>query len=111
MCKAATFKMSALSPTTPEAWQYFFVKIHEGMNYKAFAQDWDHSANGKDCFYVITEVLSPWEKVTNICTSQEMIQDKIDLIEQSHQIIVVSGQQFPTFLTENVSAIQPPGPS
>jgi hypothetical protein len=47
---AATFKISAsndwllhqqglalpaLSPTTPEAWQYFFVKIHEGMNYKA----------------------------------------------------------------------------
>jgi hypothetical protein len=40
-----------------------------------------------------------------------MIQDKIDLIEQSHQIFVVGGQQFPTFLTENVSAIQPPGPS
>jgi len=82
------------------------------MNYKAFAQDWDHFANGKDCFYVITEVLSPivktWEKVTNICTSQEMIQDKIDLIEQSHQIFVVSEQQFSTFLTENVLAIQQP---
>ena len=51
--------LSALSPTTPEAWQSFFVKIHEGMNYKAFAQDWNQSANGKDCFYVITEVLSP----------------------------------------------------
>jgi hypothetical protein len=33
--------LPALSPTTPEAWQYFFVKIHEGMNYKAFSQDWN----------------------------------------------------------------------
>ena len=77
--------LSALFPTTPEAWQYFFVKIHEGMNYKVFAQDWNQSANGKDCFYVITEVLSPivktQENVTNICASQEMNQDKIDLIE------------------------------
>jgi hypothetical protein len=43
----------------------------------------------------------------NICVSQEMFQDKIDLIEQSHQIIAASGQQFPTFLTGNASAIQP----
>jgi hypothetical protein len=52
-----------------------------------------------------------WEKVTNICISPEMIQGKIDLIEQSHQIFAISGQQFPTFLTGNASAIQPSGPS
>jgi hypothetical protein len=52
-----------------------------------------------------------WENVTNICASQEMIQVKFDLIEQSHQIFAISGQQFPTFLTGNASAIQPSGPS
>jgi hypothetical protein len=36
-----------------------------------------------------------------------MIQDKIDLVEQSCQIFPASRQQFPTFLTGNASAIQP----
>ena len=35
-----------------------------------------------------------------------MVQDKIDLVEQSCQIFAASGQQFPTFLTGNASAIQ-----
>jgi hypothetical protein len=43
----------------------------------------------------------------NIRASQEMIQDKINLVEQSRQIVAASGQQFPTFLTGNASATQP----
>jgi hypothetical protein len=73
---------------TSEAWQYFFVMLHEytasatadgksKVDYKTFAQDWNQSANGQDHFYVTTEVLASyaktWEKVTNICASQEMI--------------------------------------
>ena len=134
---AATFKVSAsddwlrhrqglallaLPPTTPEAWRYFFVKIREyaasatsdgksRLDYTAFTQDWNQSADGKDCFYVTTEVLASyaktWEKIVNIHASREMIQDKIDLVEQSRQIVAASGQQFPTFLTGNASAIQP----
>jgi hypothetical protein len=134
---AATFKISAsddwlrrrqglalpaLPPTTPEARRYFFVKIREyaasatadgksTLDYTAFAQDWNQSANGKDRFYVTTEVLASyaktWEKIANICASREMIQDKINLVEQSRQIVAASGQQFPTFLTGNASATQP----
>jgi hypothetical protein len=134
---AATFKVSAsddwlrrrqglalpaLPPTTPEARRYFFVKIREyaasatsdgksRLDYTAFAQDWNRSADGKDRFYVTTEVLASyaktWEKIANIHASREMIQDKIDLVEQSRQIVAASGQQFPTFLTGNASAIQP----
>jgi hypothetical protein len=114
--------LPALPPTTPEAQQYFFVKICEyaasatangksRLDYTAFAQDWNQSADGKDHFYITTEVLASyaktWEKIANICASQEMIQDKIDLVEQSHQIVAASGHQFPTFLTGNASAIQP----
>ena len=81
------------------------------LDYKTFAQDWNQSANGQDHFYVTTEVLASyaktWEKVMNICASQEMIQDKIDLVEQCCQIFAVSGQQFPTFLTGNASEMQP----
>ena len=116
------FTLPALPPATPEAWQYFFVKICEyaasatadgksRLDYTAFAQDWNQSAHGKDCFYVTTEVLASyaktWEKIANIHASQEMIQDKIDLVEQSRQIVAASGQQFPTFLTGNASVIQP----
>ena len=134
---AATFKISAsddwlrrrqglalpaLPPTTPEAQRYFFVKIREyaasatadgksTLDYTAFAQDWNRSANGKDRFYVTTEVLASyaktWEKITNIHASREMIQDKINLVEQSRQIFAASDQQFPTFLTGNASATQP----
>jgi len=47
------------------------------LDYKTFAQDWNQSANGQDHFYVTTEVLASyaktWEKVMNICASQEMI--------------------------------------
>src|SRR5882762_3981684 len=81
------------------------------LDYKTFAQDWNQSANGQDHFYVTTEVFASyaktWEKVTNICASQEMIsKDKI-LVEQCCQIFAVSEQQFPTFLTGNVSEMQP----
>jgi hypothetical protein len=55
--------------------------------------------------------MKTWEKATNICVSPEIIQGKIDLIEESHQIFTISGQQFPTFLTGNASAIQPSEPS
>jgi hypothetical protein len=47
------------------------------LNYEAFAHEWNQSANGKDQFYITSEVLSAyaktWEKVNNICASQEMI--------------------------------------
>ena len=36
-----------------------------------------------------------------------MIQEKIDLVEWSYQIVAASDQQFPIFLTGNASATQP----
>ena len=73
--------LSAVPPTTSEARQYFFVKIHEYAtaasasghgkpDYEAFAREWNQSANGKDQHYVTTEVLSAyaktWEKFNNV---------------------------------------------
>ena len=74
--------LPAIPPTTSEAHQYFFVKIHEYAaaaasasshgkpDYEAFARAWNQSANGKDKYYVTTEVLSAyaktWEKFNNV---------------------------------------------
>ena len=40
-----------------------------------------------------------WEKVNNICASQEMIQDKMDLVHQNHIIFAVNHLPFPNFST------------
>jgi hypothetical protein len=70
--------------TTPEAQQYFFVKIKEysalastdgkgKIDYQLFSRDWNQSADGKDHYYATAEVLSAyaktWEKVNNIRAS------------------------------------------
>ena len=50
------------------------------LDYTAFAQDWNWSADSKDRFYVTTEVLASYaKKIVNIHASREMIQDKIEL--------------------------------
>jgi hypothetical protein len=111
-----------LPPTTLEAHQYFFTKIREHtalatangrgrLDYEAFAREWNQSANGKDRFYITTEVLSAyaktWEKVNNIHASQEMIQDKMDLVHKSRDIFAANHLPFPNFLTGTASLIQP----
>ncbi|KAG6825607.1 hypothetical protein H0H87_009081 [Tephrocybe sp. NHM501043] len=86
--------MPVLPPTTPEARKYFFsqaprfaaIASSQGkmkIDYEAFAQEWNRSADGKERFYITTEVLAgyakTWEKVNNIRASQELIADKLDL--------------------------------
>jgi len=61
--------------------QYFYTNIREyaalasadgkgKINYELLAQDWNQSADGKDCYYVTAEVLSAyvktWKKINNI---------------------------------------------
>jgi hypothetical protein len=101
--------LPVLPPTTLEACQYFFTKIREytalatangrgRLDYEGFAREWNQSADGKDQFYITTEVLSAyaktWKKVNNIHASREMIQDKMDLIHQSCEIFAANHLPF-----------------
>jgi hypothetical protein len=81
------------------------------LDYEAFACEWNASANEKDQFYITTEVLATysktWDKVNNICASQEMIKDKMDLVHQSHDIFAASHLPFPYFLSGTANQVQP----
>jgi hypothetical protein len=100
----------------------FFVKIREYTaaastngqgtpDYEAFAQEWNQTADGKERYYVTTEVLSAyaktWEKFNNIHASQEMASDNMDLACQSGDIFAAPHIPFPEFLTSTAVFIQP----
>lgn len=106
--------LPVLPPTTPEARKFFFSKIREfaaiasesgksKINFEAFAQEWNQSANGEDRFYVTTEVLSAysktWEKCTNIRASQELISDQLEVAQQTANVFAAEAHPFPTYLT------------
>jgi hypothetical protein len=114
--------LPALPPTTPEARKYFFSKIrhfaslasengHGKINYEAFAQEWNQSADGVVRFYVTTEVLSAyaknWEKTSNIHASLELIKGKIDGIQQTGKVFAAALQPFPEFLTATPVSVHP----
>ncbi|KAF9470560.1 hypothetical protein BDN70DRAFT_998898 [Pholiota conissans] len=114
--------LPVIPPTTPEARQFFFSEItkyataasNEGkrqINYIAFAQDWNRSADGKYRFYITPEVLSAyaktWEKNSNIKASQELIADALDVISQTSQVFSAPNLPFPSFLTSLPSSDQP----
>lgn len=114
--------LPALPPTTPEARKYFFFKIrhfaalasengHGKINFEAFAQEWNQSADGIVRFYVTAEVLSAyaksWEKTSNIHASQELIKGKIDGIQQTRNVFAATLQPFPTFLTATPVSVHP----
>ena len=114
--------LPALPPTTPEARKYFFSKIRHfatlasengrgKINYEAFAQEWNQSADGQTRFYVTADVLSAyaksWEKASNICASQELIKGKMDRIQQTANSFAAPLQLFPAFLTSSPITVHP----
>ena len=114
--------LPALPPTTLEARQYFFTKIQEfsilasnsgkgRIDYQLFAQEWNQSADGKNRFYITTEVLAAyaktWEKTNNVQASKELISGKLDFICQSQEIFAAPQSAFPSFLTGSSTAVHP----
>ncbi|KAF8233296.1 hypothetical protein L208DRAFT_1458637 [Tricholoma matsutake] len=91
--------------------QFGICTLPGKIDFEAFAQEWNQSANGKDRFYITTDVLcayaKSWEKTNNICASQELISDKINMIEKTGKIFAAPHQPFPTFLTAVPTSIQP----
>jgi hypothetical protein len=116
--------LPVIPPTTPEARRFFFSEIakyaatasNEGknkINYIAFAQDWNRSADGKFRFYVTPEVLAAyaktWERNSNVKASQDLIADGLDTISRTSQVFSAIDQPFPDFLTDLPSSDHPMG--
>ena len=114
--------LPVLPPTTPEARKYFFSKIQEfseaasannkkTVNFEAFAQEWNRTADGEERFYVTVEVLSSyaksWEKMSNVHASQELISQQMKTLVHSSEIFAATEEEFPNFLTSNPTQIQP----
>lgn len=72
---------------------------------------WCPSANGKDWFYVTTEVLSAysktWEKSTNIQASQELISNQLEVAQQMANVFAAEVHSFSTYLTGIVTLTCP----
>lgn len=114
--------LPVLPPTTPEARKYFFSKIREfseaasidnkkTVNFEAFAQEWNRTADGKERFYVTTEVLSSyaksWEKISNVRASEELISKQMQSLDQSSKVFMATQRAFPNSLTSTPMQIQP----
>ncbi|KAJ7865918.1 hypothetical protein B0H14DRAFT_3442725 [Mycena olivaceomarginata] len=110
-------------PTTLEARKYFFTKVQAyaaqasangkgKINYEDFAREWNQSADGKDRYYITTELLvsyaKTWQKNSNIRASQELIADKLTLIRQTQDIFMAPALPFPSFIAKDfASSTQP----
>ena len=114
--------LPALPPTTAEARKYFFIKIREfseaatagkkkKVNFEAFAQEWNRTADGKERFYVTFEVLSAyaksWEKANNVHASQELMSGQLQEVKKTAEVFIATGKPFPSYLTSESTQIQP----
>ncbi|KAJ7930158.1 hypothetical protein B0H13DRAFT_1858986 [Mycena leptocephala] len=112
-----------LPPFTSEARQYFFQKIRtfataasndgkHSVDYAAFAQEWNRTADGKTRYYITTEVLisyaKSWKKQNNSRASQELISNQLTRVAQTREIFSAPHLAFPNFLTASAESVQPP---
>ncbi|KAJ7624250.1 hypothetical protein DFH06DRAFT_1445903 [Mycena polygramma] len=116
--KKQKLALPTLPPTTPEARKYFFSQMRvlagqgDGkINYEAFAKQWNCSADGKERFYVTTEVLmayaKTWDKSNNIKASRELNSDNMELTSQSRQVFAAPQIPIPSFITGIARSSQP----
>ncbi|KAF7340497.1 3'-5' exonuclease domain-containing protein [Mycena sanguinolenta] len=99
-----------LPPTSPEARKYFFSKLttfvidassnsKRKINYLDFAKEWNASADGKGRFYVTSDVLAAyaktWDKTNNARASQELIEGRLDLANQTRDLFQSQDVPFP----------------
>lgn len=114
--------LPALPPTTNEARKYFFTQIRkyaedastngrQSINFEAFAQEWNRTADGKERFYVTIEVLSgyakAWEKASNIRATEGVMSEQLQELHDSADIFAASDNPFPIFLTSTAHHDEP----
>lgn len=114
--------LPVIPPTTPEARRFFFSEIakhaaaasaenKKQINFVAFAQEWNRSADGKSRFYITPEVLiayaKTWERNSNIKASTDLIADAVSVITQTSHIFAASNNPFPEYLTAAPTSDQP----
>lgn len=114
--------LPALPPTTQEARQYYFTKIRDftesatndgkkHVNFEAFAQEWNRTADGKQRFYVTFEVLSAyakgWEKTSNISATQELMSEQMQGIKTSAKVFAAGSGPFPAYMVSTPTQSYP----
>jgi hypothetical protein len=111
-----------LPPTTPPARRFFFSKIRDythqaseanqnSINFIAFAREWNQTADGKVRFYITADLLSTyaksWERANNIRASQDMIRDKLKILQNTSRIFAGPSIPFPDISGIITQAEQP----
>ncbi|KAK0472637.1 hypothetical protein IW261DRAFT_1570727 [Armillaria novae-zelandiae] len=114
--KLNSLALPVLPPTTQEARRYFFAQIRvfsvkastEGkgkVDYEAFAQEWNQTADGTECVYVSPEVLAAysksWEKANNVQATEELISDGLEEVHHSSKVFAAADVPFPDFLARD----------
>lgn len=118
MRKRERVALPILPPTTLEARRYFFktVSTFSGaaitsgkthVDYVAFAQEWNRTADGQTRFYITPDMLLAyakyWEKVCNMRASEELMNNALSTTKVSAEIFAAENQPFPAWLTATPS--------
>jgi hypothetical protein len=81
------------------------------VNFEAFAQVWNCTADRKERFYVTFEVLSAytksWEKANNVRVSQELMLGQLQEVKKTAEIFLATRKPFLSYLTSESIQIQP----
>lgn len=124
MRKRERLALPILPPTTLEARRFFFKKVSAftdtsssssggkgKIDYVAFSQEWNRTADGETRFYVTPEILKTyaayWEKICNIRASQELMNQALASTASSARIFAAEDQPFPSFLVAAPSEPKP----
>ncbi len=114
--------LPVLPPTSPEARKYFFTQSRElalvaagegksRVNYEAMAKQWNSTADGKERFYVTSDLLQAyaktWERATNVKASRELMTEQLENVQRSAGVFAASDLPFPAFLTGDAQTNEP----
>ncbi|KAJ3966347.1 hypothetical protein EV361DRAFT_954161 [Lentinula raphanica] len=115
--------LPVLPPTTPAARKYFFQQLSQftivaanknsnsTIDLTAFACEWNRTADGKDRFYITTEVLSSyvksWRKINNIRALRDLVSDDIHHLERTRSAFMSKESTFPEYMVTDTDIAQP----
>lgn len=114
--------LPVIPPSHSDARKYFFRTTRElvaeatangksKIDYTAFAQTWNRSADGKSRCYVTPELLANytknWERTNNIRATQELIRPQLNVVQQTTKTFAAMNQPFPTFLVGTAASSLP----
>lgn len=122
MRKRERLALPILPPTTLDARKYFFSKISsftdtaaatgkKKIDFLAFCQEWNQTADGQTRFYITPELLAlyakSWEKISNIRATEELMREQLDSTKASARIFAAEDRPLPDYLTTTPFQLTP----